>query len=86
MYIVNTASSCTHEEASFVSLNYLDNVSILLQEDNDLEEEISHLFNEVSFFIFKFKKNNKTNDARNILKTCTVMRSNFEQFQLCFLV
>ena len=44
------ASGCTHEEASFVSLDDLDNVSILLDDDNDLEEEITHLFNEVFLF------------------------------------
>ena len=32
------------------SLKY-DNTSILLDEDNNLEEEIIHLFNEVSIFI-----------------------------------
>ena len=40
MYIVNMASGCTHKEASFVFLDDLDNISILLDEDNDLEEEI----------------------------------------------
>ena len=57
--------------ASFVSLDDLDNVSILLVEDNDLEEEITHLFNEASIFIFKFEKT-ATNQALNILKTCTM--------------
>ena len=38
MYIVNMASSCMHEDASFVSLDDLENVSILLDEDHDLEE------------------------------------------------
>ena len=38
MYIVNMASSCIHEDASSVSLDDLDNVSILLNEDHDLEE------------------------------------------------
>ena len=56
MYIVNMASGCTHEEASFVSLDDLDNISILLDEDNGLEEKITHLFNEVSIFILKFEK------------------------------
>ena len=55
MYTVNMASDCTHEEASFVSLDDLDSISILLDKDNYLEEEITHLFNEVSNFIFKFK-------------------------------
>ena len=39
MYIVNMASGCTHEGASFVSLDDLDNISILLDNDNDLEKE-----------------------------------------------
>ena len=37
------------------SLKY-DNTCILLDEDNNLEEEIIHLFNEVSIFISKFEK------------------------------
>ena len=45
MYIAFTATVCTYEKASFVSLNDLDNISILLEVDNDLEEEITHLFN-----------------------------------------
>ena len=57
--------------ASFVSLDDLDNVSILLVEGNDLEEETTHLFNEASVFIFKFEKNTP-NHALNILKTCTM--------------
>ena len=77
------ASGCTHEEASFVSLG--DNVSNLSDEYNDLEKEITHLFNEVSIFIFKFEKST-TNHALNIFKTCTVIRGNFERFQVCFLV
>ena len=48
-------SGCTHEEVSFVSLDDLDNFSILL-DYNDLKEEISHLFNEIGIFIFKFEK------------------------------
>ena len=55
MYIEHMASGGT-EEASFVSLDDLDNISILLDKDNDLEEEITHSFNEVSIFVFKFKK------------------------------
>ena len=46
MYIVNMASSHTHDEISF-----------LLDEDNALEEVITHLFNEVIIFIIKFEKN-----------------------------
>ena len=57
--------------ASFVSLHDLDNVSILLVEDNDLEEEITRLFNEASVLISKFEKNT-TNQALNILKRCTM--------------
>ena len=45
MYIVSKASGCTHQKASFVFLDDLDNISILLDEDNGLEEEITHLFN-----------------------------------------
>ena len=78
-------TGCTHEEASFVSLDDLDNISIVLDEDNDLEEEITHLFNEIGIFIFKFEKNT-TNHSLNILKTCTLIRGNFERFQVCFLV
>ena len=54
MYIVNVDSGCTYEEASFLSLYDLDKISILLDEDNDLEKEFTHLFNEVGIFIFKF--------------------------------
>ena len=56
MYIVNRASSYTHEEALFVSLDDLDNISFLLQQENDSEEEIAHLFNEVSTFMVRFWK------------------------------
>ena len=54
MCIVNRASSYTHEEALFVSLDDLDNISFLLQQENDSEEEIAHLFNEVSTFMVRF--------------------------------
>ena len=43
MYIVNLASNCTLEEASFASSDDLDNFSILVEEDNDLKDEINHL-------------------------------------------
>ena len=33
-------------------------ISILLDKNNDLEEEITHLLNEINIFIFKLKKNN----------------------------
>ena len=38
MFIMNMGKGCTHEEALFVSLGDLDNISILLDKDNDLEE------------------------------------------------
>ena len=38
------ASGSTYEEASFVSLDYLRNISILLHESDDLEEQITNLF------------------------------------------
>ena len=56
MHIVNIASGCTHKEVSFVSLDDSDNISIFLDEDNDLEEEINHLFNKV-FLLSSLKKN-----------------------------
>ena len=37
----------------------LDYIYISLDEDNDLEE-ITHLFNEVSSFIFKYEKKTKS--------------------------
>ena len=86
MYIVNMASDCTHEEASFISSDDLDNISILLDEDNDLEEEITHLFNEEVFLYSSLKNKNTTNQALNIVKTCTIIQGNFERFQVCFLV
>ena len=77
MYIANFASGHTHDEAS-----------LLLNQDNALEEVITHLFNEVNTFIIKFEKNktkkNTTNQDLNILKTCTIIRVNFEQFQVHF--
>ena len=50
------ASGCTDDGASFVSLHDLDKISTLLNEDNDLEEEITELFIEVSILIFNLKK------------------------------
>ena len=47
-------SGCAHKEVLFVFLDDLDNISILLDESNDLEEEITHLFNKKS--IFKLEK------------------------------
>ena len=58
MYIVTMASGCTHGEASFVSLDDFDNISILSDKDNDLEEGSTPLFNEVRISIFKFEKKN----------------------------
>ena len=53
MYILNGFRLHTRE--SFLcTLDDLDNISILLDEGNDLEEEITNLFNGVSIFIFKF--------------------------------
>ena len=55
--MVNMESACTLEEALFLSLDNFVNISILLDKDNDLEEEITHLFDEVRIFILKFEKN-----------------------------
>ena len=55
--MVNMDSACTLEEALFLSLDNFVNISILLDKDNDLEEEITHLFDEVRIFILKFEKN-----------------------------
>ena len=46
------ASSCTHKEASFVSLGNLDDISILLDEDNDLEEETTHIYIYIYIYIY----------------------------------
>ena len=86
MYIVNMASDWTHEEVSFISSDDLDNISISLDEDNDLEEEITHLFNEEVFLYSSLKNKNTTNQALNTLKTCAIIQGNFERFQVCFLV
>ena len=72
------ASGCIHAEASFVSLDDLEIISILSNKDNDLEEEITHLYNEV-YLILSLKKS-VTNEALNIRKTCAVTRDNFERF------
>ena len=58
------ALGCTHEEASFVSLDDLDNISIFLDKDNDFEEEITHLFNEVRVFIFNFEKRHNQSSSK----------------------
>ena len=46
----------TDEGASSVSLDDFDNISILLDEDNDLKKEIPHLYNEA--FLFSILKKN----------------------------
>ena len=55
-FVVNLAFGCIHEEVSFASSYDLGHFSILLDEDNDLKEEINHLFNKVIIYIFKFEK------------------------------
>ena len=50
------ALGCRDEGALFVSLDDLDNISTLLDEDNDLEEEIIHVFIEVRILIINFEK------------------------------
>ena len=50
----------------------LTGISILLNAYKDLEKELTHLFNEVSIFIFTFKKCT-TNEALKVLKTCTAI-------------
>ena len=78
------APRCTHEKASFLSLDGLDNIPILLDEDNDLEEEIIHLFNEISILVFKFeKKNNQSGCQYN--QNMYRNTGNFKRFQVCFL-
>ena len=77
------APRCTHEKASFLSLDGLDNIPILLDEDNDLEEEIIHLFNEISILVFKFEKKT-TNQGVNIIKICTVIRVTSNDFKYVF--
>ena len=71
VHITNIVTGYTHKEASFVFLDDLDTISILLDQNNNLAEEITHL-------------HSTTNQALNILKTCTVIRGNFEQFKVCF--
>ena len=58
------ATGCTQEEALFVCLVDLDKISILLDENNDLEEEITHLFGEVSIFISKFEKKDNRSSSK----------------------
>ena len=42
----------------------VNNISILLDEDSNFDEEITHLFNEASIFIFKFKKKHNQSGAK----------------------
>ena len=68
MYIAFTATVCTHEKASFVSLNDLDNISILLEVDHDLDEEITHLFNpfhatNLFWYLLKTSENQRFSDV-----------------------
>ena len=50
MYVVNMASGCTYKETLLVSLDDLENISISLDEDNYLQDNITYLFNEVFYF------------------------------------
>ena len=53
---------CLHTQGNFVCIfRYFDNVFILLDEDNDLEEEFTHLMN---IFIFKFEKKNNQSGSK----------------------
>ena len=75
------ASGCTHLETLFVSLDDLDNISILLDKDKELEEEITYLFNKVSIFTFKFgKKQNQSGSkyTQNNKPQCGVTSNNFK--------
>ena len=40
-------------------------ISILLDKNNDLEEEIAHLLNEINIFIFKLKKKHNQSGSKN---------------------
>ena len=77
MYIINMASGCTHEEASLVSLDDLDNISILLEEDNDFKKLLIYLMKyfylQVFFCKYFYQDWKKPQIIRllNVLKTCT---------------
>ena len=62
MCILRMTSGCTHKEVLFVSLDDLDNISILLDESNDLEEEVSHLFTKKS--ILKLQKRHNLSGSK----------------------
>ena len=53
---------CLHTQGNFVCIfRYFDNVFIVLDEDNDLEEEFTHLMN---IFIVKFEKKNNQSGSK----------------------
>ena len=64
MHIVNIVLGCTVEVALFVSLDDLDNISTFSDEDNDLEEEIIHIFIEVRILIIYFEKKPNQSGSR----------------------
>ena len=49
-------SGSTHEEASFVSLDDLDNISTLLYEVDDLEEKFTDLLNYLLYTQIMYRK------------------------------
>ena len=59
---------CTDEGASFVYLDDLDNISVLLHDNNDLEEEITHFFNEVFLLSILKKKHNLSKYTQNMYR------------------
>ena len=85
MYIVNMASGCTDEGVSFVSLDDLDNISILLDENNDLElqtmfRRTQYSFTSRNIFIFKLKKvkANKALNTQNMYRNYGVTSNDFK--------
>ena len=76
-FVFTNFAACI-EKDSFVSLDDLENIS----EETNLEEEITHLFNEKGIFIFRvLKKQNQSGSKYTQIKTCTVILSNFRRFQ-----
>ena len=57
---------CRHEDASFVTLNDLENISILLDEDDDLEDEITHLLMKY-FFVQVCKKTKQKQRKKSVI-------------------
>ena len=55
---------CPQEEASFVYIDDLDNISFSLDKENYLEEDLAHLFNESSIFTVKFQKKNNHSGSK----------------------